>query len=151
VNIIADASVSQHHPPTDALNKIRFTTILKIMDNKIMEQIRYFNYLGNLISYDKEVYIDNKLDNYMKITGISNISNISNNSNNTFRPQKTPKKTQIKLYNTLALLTLLYGSENRTTKATDARRITAVEMKYMRKTVGYTWTDYKTDTEAVQN
>jgi hypothetical protein len=32
----------------------------------------------------------------------------------------------------------------------DARRITAAEMKYMRKIVGYTWTDYKTNTEIAQ-
>jgi len=95
-----------------------------------------------LISYDKEVYIDNNLDNYMRITSINN---------STFRPQKTPKKTQIKLYNTLVLLTLLHGGENGNIKARDARRITTAEMKYMRKTVGYTWTDYKTDTETVQN
>jgi hypothetical protein len=31
--------------------------------------------------------------------------------------------------------------------ARDARRITAAEMKYIRKTAGYTWTDYKTNTE----
>jgi len=30
-----------------------------------------------------------------------------------------------------------------TIKASDARRITAAEMKLMRKTAGYTWTDYK--------
>jgi len=29
-------------------------------------------------------------------------------------------------------------------KARDAIRITAAEMKYMRRTAGYTWTDYKT-------
>jgi hypothetical protein len=28
-------------------------------------------------------------------------------------------------------------------KAGDARRITAAEMKYMRRTAGYIWTDYK--------
>jgi len=39
---------------------------------------------------------------------------------------------------------LLYGSETWTIKASDARRITAAEMKYMRRTAGYTWTDYKT-------
>jgi hypothetical protein len=66
VNIIADASVSQQYPPTDALNKTRFITIVKTTGNKIMEQVHSFNYLGDLISYDKEVYIDNKLDNYMK-------------------------------------------------------------------------------------
>jgi len=40
---------------------------------------------------------------------------------------------------------LLYGSETWTVKARDARRITAAEMKYMRRTAGYTWTDYKTN------
>jgi len=60
-----------------------------------------------------------------------------------FRPQKTLKKTRIKLYNTLALPVLLHGSETWTIKARDARRITAAEMKYMRRTAGYTWTDYK--------
>jgi hypothetical protein len=46
--------------------------------------------------------IDNKLNNYLRITGIIN---------KMFRPKKTLKKTRIKLYNTLALPTLLYGSE----------------------------------------
>jgi len=72
----------------------------------------------------------------LKITGIIN---------NVFRPQKTLKKTIIKLYNTLALPVLLYGSETWTIKARDARRITAAEMKYMRRTAGNTWTDHKTN------
>jgi ABC-type ATPase involved in cell division len=38
----------------------------------------------------------------------------------------------------------LYGSETWTVKARDTRRITAAEMKYMRRTAGYIWTDYKT-------
>ena len=29
----------------------------------------------------------------------------------------------------------------------DARRMTAAEMKYMRRTAGNTWTDYKTNTQ----
>ena len=66
----------------------------------------------------------------MKITGII---------------QKTLKKTRIKLYNTLVLSVSLYGSETWTIKARDARRITAAEMKYMRRTAGYTWTYYKTN------
>jgi len=67
--------------------------------------------------------------------------------NNVFRPQKILKKTRIKLYNTLALPVLLYGSETWTVKARDARRITAAEMKYMRRTAGYIWTDYKTNAQ----
>ena len=54
--------------------------------------------------------------------------------------RETLKKRRIKLYNTLALPVLLYGSSTWTIK-TDARRITAAEMKYMRRTAGYTWTD----------
>jgi hypothetical protein len=61
--------------------------------------------------------------------------------------QKTLKKKRIKLYNTLALPVLLYGSETLTVKARDTRRISAAEMKYMRITAGYTWTDYKTNTQ----
>ena len=60
--------------------------------------------------------------------------------------KKALKKTRIKLYNTLALPVLLYGSETWTVKARDARRITAAEMKYMR-TVGYIWADYKTNAQ----
>jgi len=52
-----------------------------------------------------------------------------------FRPQKKPLK-RIALYNTLALPVLLYGSETWTIKASDARRITAAEMKYVRRTAG---------------
>jgi hypothetical protein len=61
--------------------------------------------------------------------------------------KKTLKKIRIKLYTTLALPVLLYGSETWTIKARDARRITAAEMKYMRITAGYIWTDYKTNTQ----
>jgi len=56
-------------------------------------------------------------------------------------------KPTIKLYNTLALPVLLYGSETWTIKASDARRITAAQMKYMRRRAGYTWTDYKTNVQ----
>jgi hypothetical protein len=59
----------------------------------------------------------------------------------------TLKKTRIKLNNTLTLPVLLYGSETWTIKARDARRITAGEIKYIRTAAGYTWADYKTNTE----
>jgi hypothetical protein len=81
--------------------------------------------------------IGNKSNNCLKITVIIN---------NVFRP----KKTRIKLYNTLALPALLYSSENWTIKARDATRITAAEMIYMRRTAGCTWTDHKTNTEIAE-
>ena len=42
---------------------------------------------------------------------------------------------------------MLYGSVTWTIKARDARRIADAEMKYMRRTAGYTLTDYKTSTQ----
>jgi hypothetical protein len=42
---------------------------------------------------------------------------------------------------------LLQDSENWTIKTRDARRITAAEVKYMRKTAGYTLTDHKANKE----
>jgi len=53
----------------------------------------------------------------------------------------------MKLYNTLVLPVLLYSIETSTIKASDTRRITAAEMKYMRRTAGYTRTDYNTNAQ----
>ena len=61
--------------------------------------------------------------------------------------KKTLKETRTKIYNTLALPVLLYDSETWTIKAKDARRKAAAEMKYMRRTAGYTRTDYETNTQ----
>jgi len=56
-----------------------------VIDNKIIEQVNSFNYLGNMISYEKELDIDDKLHNYLKITGI--LSNV-------FRPQTLLRKQE---------------------------------------------------------
>ena len=56
-----------------------------VVDNKIIEQINLFNYLGNMISYEGELDTDNKLNHFLKITGILN---------NVFRPQKKPLRKQ---------------------------------------------------------
>jgi len=44
-----------------------------------------FNYLGNMIPYEKEMDIDNTLHNYLKITVIIN---------NVFRPKKPLRKQE---------------------------------------------------------
>jgi hypothetical protein len=51
-----------------------------VTDNKIKEQVNLFNCLGN-ISYEGDLGIDNKLNNFLKITGILN---------NVFIPRKNP-------------------------------------------------------------
>jgi hypothetical protein len=49
-----------------------------VIDNKIIEQVNFFNYFGNVIPYEKEEDSDNIWNNDLKITGIMNM----------FRPQK---------------------------------------------------------------
>jgi hypothetical protein len=57
----------------------------KIVINKTIEEVKSFNCLGNMISYERELDIDNKFNNYLKITGILN---------NVFIPQKPSTKQQ---------------------------------------------------------
>ena len=45
---------------------------------------------------------------------------------------------------------LIYGNETWSIKASDARRITAAEMKYMRRTAGYSWADHKTNEQTAK-
>jgi hypothetical protein len=35
-----------------------------VINNEIIEQVNTFNYLRNLVSYEKEKYIDNKIQNF---------------------------------------------------------------------------------------
>jgi hypothetical protein len=51
-----------------------------LIDNKIIENVNSLNFLGSLISYEKEVDMNNQMNTYLKITGIIN---------NMFRPLKT--------------------------------------------------------------
>jgi hypothetical protein len=55
----------------------------------------------------------------------------------------------IELSHILLLVGLVYVqlSETWTIKARDASRISAAEMKYIRRTAGYTWTGCKTNTQ----
>jgi hypothetical protein len=93
-----------------------------VINNKIIEQVNTFNCLGNLVSYEKEKDTDNKMTKFLKITGIIN---------NTFKPNKVQKGTRIKMYTTLALPLLLYGSKTWTLKSKDKSRLTAAEMRFM--------------------
>jgi hypothetical protein len=111
-----------------------------VINNTIIEQVNTFNYFGNLVSYEKEKYIDNKITTFLKITGIIN---------NTFKPNIVQKGTRIKLYATLALPVLLQGSETWTVKSKDKSILTAAEMKFMRKTAKYTWRDHKNNEEII--
>jgi len=59
-----------------------------VIDIKIIEEVNSVNNLGNVISYEKELDIDNKLHNYLIITRILN---------NVFRPQKNFQENNNKI------------------------------------------------------
>jgi hypothetical protein len=112
-----------------------------VINNKIIKEVNSFNYLGCLLSYETEKNITSKLSKFFQITGIIN---------QVLKPCEVQKQTRLKIYNTLALPTLLYGSETWTLREQDKSRITAAEMKFMRKTAKYTWQDHKTNQEIMK-
>jgi hypothetical protein len=103
--------------------------------------VNTFNYLGTVVSYENEKDVDSKISKFLKITGI--ISNI-------FKPNKVRKNARIKLYSTLALPVLLYGSESWIIKAKDKATLISTEMKFMRRAAGYIWLDFKQNTEILE-
>jgi hypothetical protein len=76
-----------------------------VINNKIIEQVNTFNYLGNLVPYEKEKDTDNKITKFLKIAGLTN---------NTFKPNKVQKGTRIKLYRLLHWLFQYYYTAGKT-------------------------------------
>jgi hypothetical protein len=81
---------------------------------------------------------DSKISKCLKVTGIIN---------NIVKPNKVRKNTRMKLYFTLALPVLLYGSESCTIKAKGKARLISAEMKFMRRTAGNILSDFKQNSE----
>lgn len=104
------------------------------LNNKIIERVNTFTYLGYTLSPYDEVDIAEKICKYNKTMGIIN---------KIMKPSLVQRHTRIGLYKTLAQPVLSYGSEAWTVKNKDVRRITASEMRFMRATAGYTRWDHK--------
>jgi hypothetical protein len=56
----------------------------------------------------------------------------------------------LKVYDTLAVPTLIYGSKIWTLRKQDKTGLTTSEMKFLRKTAGYTLMDHKQNEEIIQ-
>jgi hypothetical protein len=93
-----------------------------VIDNRILEQVNTFTYLGCYISYQEEKDIHSKITKFLQILGLLN---------NTLKPNLIQRRTRLKLYKTLPLPTLLYGSEIWTIKQCDKNRLRTAEMKYL--------------------
>jgi hypothetical protein len=70
--------------------------------------------------------------------------------NQIFKPSLVQKHTRIKIYKTLARPVLTYGSEAWTMCNSDRTGITANEMKFLRRTAGYTKLYKKRNTEILR-
>jgi hypothetical protein len=70
--------------------------------------------------------------------------------NNTLKPNLVQISKRLKLYKTLALPALLYGTEIWTIKHCEKNRIRTAEMKYLQRTAGYTLLSHKRNEEILE-
>jgi hypothetical protein len=120
-----------------------------VINGQIIEQVNSFDYLGCNLSYIFSRDIDNKLAKFQQLIGTMKRTLFQKG-----RPERV-----IQFYKTLALPTLLYGSEAWTLKSAQIKRTEAVEMKLLRPLAGYTLSNHirnedvhqKLETETVTN
>jgi hypothetical protein len=112
-----------------------------ILDNKCLQQVKKFKYLGCEISYENEKDIQQEAAKCAQILGILN---------NTFKPTPVRKSLRIKIYSALALPILLHGSEIWTLRQKDKERLTTTEMQFSKGTARYTLFDHKRDEEILE-
>jgi hypothetical protein len=70
--------------------------------------------------------------------------------NQIFKPSLVQKHTRIKVCKALARPILTYGSESWTICKSDRTRMAANEMKFVRRTAGYTKLDKKRNTDILR-
>jgi hypothetical protein len=103
------------------------------VNNKTLKQQNTFNYLGYNISYEGEKDLSINAANFITVLRIIN---------QIFKPSLVSRHTRIRTYKTLARSVLFYGSEAWTIR-TDERRLISAEMRFMRRTAGYTRWNHK--------
>jgi hypothetical protein len=100
-----------------------------------LKQAKNFKYLRFEFSYENEKnHTEQKVAKFSKTAGIVN---------NTFKPTVVQKSSTIKLYSSLALHILLHRHEIWTFRKKDKKGLTKLEMKFLRRTAGYTIFDHK--------
>lgn len=104
------------------------------INNQPTKQVKNFQYLGCDISYDGKTDIDKNLNKFLRVTGAIN---------GVLLRRKICADTRIKVYNVLALPVLMYGSEVWVLRGDTKIRITAAEVKFLRRTAGYIRMDCK--------
>ena len=106
-----------------------------IINNRCIEQVNHFNYLGSDVGYDKDYDVDNKICKFQRVCGTIN---------RTFR-NKIRNETKLKFYKVMAVPMLAYGSETWTLNKKQQSKIQASEMKFLRSVKGCTKRDLITN------
>lgn len=104
-----------------------------VLDDTIIEQVSHFNYLGCNVSYQGEFDIAGKINKFNYITGTLKRT----------LKNKARKDSIVKLYKSMAIPTLTYGSETWTITKQYHTKIQSSEMKFVRSIAGYTKMDKK--------
>ena len=99
-----------------------------VMNGKIIEQVRDFNYLGCNISYCERKGVNNKVNKFQRMGGT-----ISRTLKG-----KTLLSTHIKFYKVMAVPVLMYDNENWSINRSNKRKIEADEMRFLRPMAAYT-------------
>jgi hypothetical protein len=102
-----------------------------MINNKIIEQVKNFNYLGCDIPYNYDDDLQNELHKFQYMCGAIKRTLIN----------KTRKDTQLKFYKIMEVPVLLYGCENWALNRVDRRKIETAEMKCLRRVAGFTLRD----------
>ena len=110
-----------------------------IIENKIIEQVDCFTYLGYNVSYTDKKDLQAKLNKFRYTCGT--IMRCL---------RDTSKETKLKFYKVMAVPILMYGSENWTLTQKERKLIESVEMKFLRHVAGYKLIDRKRSEEIRQ-
>jgi hypothetical protein len=106
-----------------------------VLQDQLLEQASYLNYLGCAISKENYRDIDKKLRRFHMICGAIHRT----------LKNKTRKESRLKFYKTMAVPALMYGSEIWAPTKKFQTRIKSTEMNFLRKTKGCTKLDHVTN------
>ena len=101
-----------------------------VINDKIIEQVTEFKYLGYFIS-EYKIDLEDKLQIYNKVNGTIR---------RLFGKQMT-KETKLRIHNITAKAALKFGSEVWVLKKRDKQRLEAAQMKFLRHLLGITKLD----------
>jgi hypothetical protein len=101
------------------------------LNGKPIEQVSHFKYLGCDISYEHDRDIGEKIQKFQMICGTINRT----------LKNKARTDTQLKFYKTMAVPTVMFGSETWTDTKKGYSKVQAAEMKFLRRIKGVTRLD----------